>query len=102
CDVDVRHSNFVKLVHGGAISALVDVAGGGAAMTLLRPGETLLTTDLNVRFLDAAPIERGQLHAEGRVTYHTGRKVVVSVDIAGDDGAIVAQGSVGVSIRAPR
>ncbi|MFN3463679.1 MAG: PaaI family thioesterase, partial [Terricaulis sp.] len=44
CDVDVGHSNFVGLVHGGVIAGLTDIAGGGAAMTWLRPGETLLTT----------------------------------------------------------
>lgn len=102
CDVDVGHSNFVGLVHGGAIAALTDIAGGGAAMTLLRPGETLLTTDLNTRFLDAAPIETARLEATGRVSFHAGRRIVVAVEIGGDNGAVIAQGSVGVSVRAPR
>lgn len=101
CEIDARHSNFVRLVHGGVISALVDIAGGGATMTLLKPGQTLLTTDLNVRFLDAAPIEIGHLYAEGRVTHQAGRRAVVAVDINADDGATIAQGSVGISIRAP-
>ena len=102
CDVDVGHSNFVGLVHGGVIAGLTDVAGGGAAMTLLKPGETLLTTDLNTRFLDAAPNDCGGLEATGRVTFNSGRRVVITVEITGDDGAVIAQGSVGVSIRAPR
>ncbi|SRR5690606_36522439 len=102
CDVDVGHSNFVGLVHGGVIAGLTDIAGGGAAMTLLRPGETLLTTDLNTRFLDAAPIETARLEATGRVSFHGGRRIVVAVEISGDNDAIIAQGSVGVSVRAPR
>lgn len=102
CDVDVGHSNFVGLVHGGVIAGLTDIAGGGAAMTLLRPGETLLTTDLNTRFLDAAPIETARLEATGRVSFHGGRRIVVAVEISGDNGTIIAQGSVGVSVRAPR
>ncbi len=102
CDVDVGHSNFVGLVHGGVIAGLTDIAGGGAAMTLLRPGETLLTTDLNTRFLDAAPIETARLEASGRVSFHGGRRIVVAVDISGDNGTVIAQGSVGVSVRAPR
>ena len=102
CDVDVGHSNFVGLVHGGVIAGLTDIAGGGAAMTLLGPGETLLTTDLNTRFLDAAPIETARLEATGRVSFHAGRRIVVAVEISGDNGTIIAQGSVGVSVRAPR
>ena len=102
CDVDVGHSNFVGLVHGGVIAGLTDIAGGGAAMTLLRPGETLLTTDLNTRFLDAAPIETARLEASGRVSFHGARRIVVAVDISGDNGTVIAQGSVGVSVRAPR
>lgn len=101
CDVDVGHSNFVGLVHGGVIAGLTDIAGGGAAMTLLKPGETLLTTDLSTRFLGPAPIEFEMLEAIGRVSFHAERRVVVSVEIAGDSGAVIAQGSVGVSIRAP-
>lgn len=101
-DVDAGHSNFVGLVHGGVIAALTDIAGGGAAMTLLKPGETLLTTDLNTRFLDAAPIETRTLEATGRVSFRSGRRVVVEIGITGDNGAIIAQGSVGVTIRAPR
>ncbi|MFN3464040.1 MAG: PaaI family thioesterase, partial [Terricaulis sp.] len=86
----------------GVIAGLTDIAGGGAAMTLLRPGETLLTTDLNTRFLDAAPIETARLEATGRVSFHGGRRIVVAVEISGDNDAIIAQGSVGVSVRAPR
>jgi len=102
CDVDIGHSNFVGLVHGGVIAGLTDIAGGGAAMTLLKPGETLLTTDLNTRFLDAAAIGSKHLDATGRVSFQSERRVVVNVDIIGDDGAVIAQGAVGVSIRAPR
>lgn len=102
CDVDSGHANFVGLVHGGVIAGLTDIAGGGAAMTLLRPGETLLTTDLNTRFLDAARIETKTLEAAGRVSFQSGRRVVVAVEITGDGGAVISQGSVGVTIRAPR
>ena len=68
CDVDIGHSNFIGLVHGGVIAGLTDIAGGGAAMTLLKPGGTLLTTDLHTRFLDAAPNDSKRGEAAGRVT----------------------------------
>lgn len=102
CELDQGHSNFVGLAHGGVTSALIDIAGGGAAMTLLAEGETLLTTDLTVRFLEAAPITSGALEAEGRVAYRSARKMVVEVAVARADGVVAALGTVGVSVRPPR
>ncbi|WP_296166729.1 PaaI family thioesterase [uncultured Brevundimonas sp.] len=102
CKLDPGHANFVGLVHGGVTASLVDMAGGGAAMTLLKPGETLLTTDLTLRFIKAAPIDTNALFAEGRAVHHDGRKVVVDVTVNTPEGLLIAHGTVGVSIRRPR
>ena len=102
CDIDPGHANLVGLVHGGVTAALIDTAGGAAAMSVLKPGETLLTTDISMRLLNAAPIDCGRLEAVGTVTYRDGRKLIVETTVATPDGLVVAQGSVGVSIRAPR
>lgn len=99
CELDAGHSNFVGLVHGGLTAALVDLAGGGAAMTLLRPGEFLLSTDLTLRFLNAAPIRTGHLLAEGRAAYVDPRKVVADVRVTDPDGQVIVHGTAGVSIR---
>lgn len=99
CDLDPGHANFVGLVHGGLSAALVDIAGGGAAMTLLQPGEYLLSTDLNLRFLNAAPIDSGHLRAEGRAAYADPRKVVAEVTVALPDGRVVVHGTAGIAIR---
>ncbi len=99
CDLDEGHANFVGLVHGGVTAALVDIAGGGAAMTLLKPGEHLLSTDLNLRFLNAAPIEAGALIVEGRAVYADPRKVVAEVAVALPDGRVVAHGTAAIAIR---
>lgn len=102
CEVDPGHSNFVGLVHGGVTAALVDIVGGGAAMTLLKPGEFLLTTDLSMRFLNAAPIGCGRLIAEGRAVYADPRKVVAEVTISTSDGLTIAHGSAAIAIRTRR
>lgn len=102
CTLGPGHANFVGLVHGGVTASLVDMAGGGAAMTLLKPGETLLSTDLTLRFINAAPIGGTTLFAEGRAVHQDMRKVVVDVTVTTPERLLIAHGTVGVSIRRPR
>lgn len=101
CQIDEGHGNFVGLVHGGVAAALVDIAGGAAAMTLLKAGETLLTADLAMRFLNPAPLSGGDLIAEAVVSYQDGRRIVADVQVATGD-VVMAQGSVSISIRRPQ
>jgi len=101
CDIDPGHSNFVGLVHGGVSAALIDMVSGGAVMSLLKPGETLLTADLAMRYLRPVPGDCGHLHAEGRVSYSDGRRAVVDVKVMLADGTVSAMATVGVSIRPP-
>lgn len=102
CDIDPGHANLIGLVHGGVTSALVDMAGGAAVMTILQPGQTLVTTDLTLRFINAAPSDTARLEATGTLTYRDTRKAVAAVEVRSDTGGIIAQGTVGVSIRQPR
>lgn len=101
-DIDPGHANFIGLVHGGVTAALIDMAGGAAVMSILKPGQTLVTTDLNMRFLNAAPSDTARLEATGTVTYRDDRKAVVAAEVRTDAGVVVAQGTVGVAIRAGR
>lgn len=101
CDPDPGHANFVGLVHGGLTASLIDIAGGGAVMTLLKPGERLLTTDITLRFLNAAPVDSGRLTACGRIVHRDARKAVVEVRVSDAADHTLALGTVGVSIRPP-
>ena len=101
-DVDPGHANFIGLVHGGVTAALVDMAGGAAVMSILRPGQTLVTTDLTMRFLNAAPSDTARLEASGTVTWRDDRKAVVAAEVVTGTGVVVAQGTVAVAIRAAR
>ena len=100
CALDTDHENFIGLVHGGVAAALTDIVGGAAAMSLLDPGETLLTTDLSLRFLQPARVAAGTMTADGRATYHDRRRVVAEVRIS-SAGIVTAIGTVGISIRRP-
>ncbi|WP_396595443.1 PaaI family thioesterase [Brevundimonas sp. R86498] len=102
CEIDPGHANLAGLVHGGVMAALIDMAGGGAVMSMLTPGQTLVTTDLTLRFLNAAPGNTARLEATGTVTWHDARKAVVSAEVRTDAGLVVAQGTVGVAIREKR
>ena len=102
CDIDPGHANFIGLVHGGVTAALIDMAGGAATMSILKPGQTLVTTDLTMRFLNAAPSDTARLEATGTVTYRDERKAVVAAEVVTGTGVVVAQGTVAVAIRAAR
>lgn len=99
CDIDMGHANFIGLVHGGVLAALVDIVGAGAAMTTAKAGEAVLTTDLDLRLLEATPLDAGRLFAEGRVTQRAKKRLVVAVEIRREDGVVVAEGSVGALLR---
>ena len=101
CEIDEGHGNFVGLVHGGVAAALVDIAGGAAALSLLKAGESLLTADLAMRFLNPAPLGRGDLVADGRVSYQDGRRILADVQVTLGDIAM-AQGSVNIALRRPQ
>jgi uncharacterized protein (TIGR00369 family) len=66
-----------QVVHGGALTSLLDSAMGFAVVSTLGEGETFTTAELNVNFLRAVTAERGPLHCSGRVI-HRGRQVVVA------------------------
>ena len=90
-------------VHGGVLSALVDMAVGGALATLHEEsagGVGQTTLDLNVSFLAAA---RGpELFAEGRILKR-GRSIVFGETTVTDgEGKVVAVGRATYMISAPR
>jgi len=66
---------FKGYFHGGAISGLADLAGGGAITTALPPGRAVITISLHVNFLTPARGER--LVAKGNLV-----KVGTTVGVA--------------------
>jgi acyl-CoA thioesterase len=80
-------------VHGGVLSALVDMSVGGALATMHARSEGGLgqtTLDLNVSFL--APVTAGPIVAEGRIL-RKGRTIAFGeATIAEAEGRVVAVG----------
>lgn len=85
------------IVHGGVYAALVDIGAGEAARSLLEPGETLATIDLNVSYL--RPGDTDRLVAECRVLRRGRTIVFATADILGADGTLLASGRISMTIR---
>jgi uncharacterized protein (TIGR00369 family) len=77
-------------LHGGAVSALIDTAGGVAAWSTLAPTESVSTVDLMVDYLEPAGLG-GPLRAEAELVRKGNRVCHVRVRVT-QDGRLVAEG----------
>jgi acyl-CoA thioesterase len=86
---DLQNSRGV--MHGGALGALVDSAGGLAVLTTGVDG-SIPTVEYSLNFL--APVEGGTVTAEGRLL-RRGRRIAVSeVTVTDEAGRLIAKGLV--------
>jgi uncharacterized protein (TIGR00369 family) len=85
-------------VHGGVISALVDIAALHAISSVVQPGETMAgTAELNVSYLRPAFSE--VVYAVGRVLKKGRTLAVAEVDIMDGTERLLATGRVAYSLR---
>lgn len=98
CPAAASLGNFVGTIHGGVAASLIDIAGAGAALTLLDPGEILLTSDLQLRYCAPIPIDGGEITAHGTARYDELRRIISEVFVY-HGGQTVAVGSVAVVRR---
>ena len=83
--------NSLGIMHGGALGALVDSAGGLAVLTAGADGP-VPTVEYSLNFL--APVEGGTVTAEGRLL-RLGRRIAVSeVTVTDEAGRLIAKGLV--------
>lgn len=85
-------------VHGGVLSALVDIVTLSAIASVVRPGEQMAgTAELNVSYL--RPALDDVVIAEARVLKKGRTLAVVDIDLSGEDGRRVAKGRVSYALR---
>src|SRR6266566_7522447 len=77
------------MVHGGAIATLADEALASVAFTLAEEGETTVTADLKVDFLQ--PANPGRLVARATVRHRTRRLAFCEATVEHAQGQIVAE-----------
>ncbi|KOP65510.1 thioesterase [Bacillus sp. FJAT-18019] len=86
-DAQPHHMNMMGIVHGGVLSSLMDNAMGIAVM-LARPGESTVTSNLNVHFL--MPARAGILTVTAKIVHQTHRSVTTECKITNGKGDLVA------------
>lgn len=85
-------------VHGGVISALVDIAALHAIRSTVRPGEAMAgTAELNVSYLRPAMSE--SVFATAHVLKKGRMLAVADVDVTDAGGRLLAKGRVAYSFR---
>lgn len=90
-EVEDHHLNLGGVVHGGALSSLLDFAMGAAVVTTLdqEAGEWCATQSLTTDFMRAA--SEGRLTAVGRVDRRGASSAYVSGEVRDEEGNVVAR-----------
>ena len=98
---DRRHLNPLGGVHGGFAATVLDSVTGCAVHTMLEAGVGYGTIDLNVKMLEAVPLDQ-DLIAEGRVL-HVSRILGVSEGSLRDaEGILLAHATCTCAILQPK
>ena len=86
-------------VHGGVLSALVDIVTLSAISTVVNPAEDQMagTAELSISYL--RPALGDAVYADARVLKKGRQLAVVDVDLTDPDGRLVAKGRVSYALR---
>lgn len=81
--VEPRHLQQHGYLHAGVITTMADHTAGGAASTVVQPGQSVLTSDLSIQFLRAGRGE--ELRCRGEVVKAGRTLVFTQADVWADD-----------------
>jgi acyl-CoA thioesterase len=81
-NLENKHLQFLKTVHGGAIASLADSAAAWATVGAASLRAAPVTVEMKINFL--APVQSGRLTAEARIV-HKGKTISLS-DVEVRDG----------------
>ena len=96
-NLEEKHLQFLKTVHGGAIASLADSAAAWATAASADFKKAPLTVEMKINFL--APVESGRLTAEARIV-HRGKTISLSdVEVKDNKGRLVAKSLVTYYLR---
>jgi uncharacterized protein (TIGR00369 family) len=88
-EINDRHTQFLRTVHGGVIASLADSAAAWAIYGSGNLKGVPVTLEMKINFLK--PIKSGRLVAEAR-NLHKGSNIFVSdVDVRSDKGDLIAK-----------
>jgi acyl-CoA thioesterase len=96
-NLEEKHLQFLKTVHGGAIASLADSAAAWATVGSTGLEAVPVTVEMKINFL--APVESGRLVAEARIV-HKGKTISLSdVEVKDNRGRLVAKSLVTYYLR---
>ncbi len=96
-ELEKKHLQFLKTVHGGAIASLADSAAAWATVGSAGVETIPVTVEMKINFL--APVESGLLVAEARIV-HKGKTISLSdVEVKDNKGRMVAKSLVTYYLR---
>lgn len=84
-----RHKQIHGVVHGGILAALADTCAAIAAYTAVPQGTEVVTVQLSINYLKAAP--GGEITAEAKVLRAGRNFVVTECEIRNEDGSLAAK-----------
>jgi len=83
-------SQAYGMVHGGAIASLADTAVAFALMTLIHPGQKVLTVEMKINFLGSE--NGGEMLGEARIQHQGKSLAVADMDVKDESGKWIAKG----------
>jgi acyl-CoA thioesterase len=96
-NLEEKHLQFLRTVHGGAISSLADSAAAWATVGSAGLKSVPITVEMKINYL--APVESGRLIAEAHIV-HKGKKISVGdVEVKDDKGRLVAKSLITYYLR---
>jgi len=101
-EIQNYHKQQDRLVHAGVVATLADHTAGGAASSLLKPGESVLTVDFHLQLLRAGKGRR--LLCKSRVLKSGPRLCFAESEVfaVGEEGEkLIARASVTLAVRSP-
>ncbi|NIR15480.1 MAG: PaaI family thioesterase [Desulfobacterales bacterium] len=88
-EIEPKHTQFLKKVHGGVIASLADSAAAWAIYGSNHLEATPVTVEMKINFLK--PVESGKLLAEARNVHCGSRICVADVEIKDNENSLVAK-----------
>ncbi len=94
--VEDIHKQQDGFIHAGVVAALADHTGGAAGWTIVKPHQTVLTTDFQIRYLHPA---RGDvITCRSRVIRPGGRIIVVESEVYDPGETLAAKLSMALAV----
>jgi uncharacterized protein (TIGR00369 family) len=78
------YEGWINVLHGGIQATLLDEIGGWVVMLKLKTAG--VTTDMNVQYLKAVKVSKGEITVRGKLELHEGRTAKITASLFDGEG----------------